>query len=91
MPLYEYEVSGTGQRYEVMHSIHGELRTWRELSALLEIDGGEFEPDTPLIRILSGRVFVNGMLEDHSKGKVIQKDKARAGSSRSEGGCRHGS
>lgn len=74
MPLYEYEVSANGQRYEVMHSIHSELKTWEELSDLLGIEVGAIEANTPVNRIVGGRVFVNGKLEDMSKGKVIQKD-----------------
>lgn len=87
MPLYEYEVSGTGQRFEVMHSIHNELKTWGELSSLLGVEIGEIQKDTPVNRILGGRVFVNGKLEDYSKGKVIQKDRLQKAPSCCGGGC----
>jgi hypothetical protein len=89
MPLYEYEVSGTGERFEVLHSIHGEVKTWGEVSLLLGTEIGHIRSDTPVSRVPGGRIFVNGNLADHSKGKVIQKDTPPKALSCCGGGCHH--
>jgi hypothetical protein len=87
MPLYEYEISSTGQSYEVMHSIHREVRTWKELAELLGLELGGIKADTPVSRLFVGRIFVNGNLEDLSKGKVIQRTKPIEPQSCCRGGC----
>lgn len=74
MPIYEYEVKGTGARFEVMHPARLEVLTWRELKQFLGDSQDTYEDDLPVEKIISGRIFVNGNLEDLSKGKVIQRN-----------------
>jgi hypothetical protein len=73
MPLYDYELSATKEKFEVMHSINRKIATWGDLCQELGLPMGKTDPSTLVSRIWNGRVFVNGNLEDLSKGKVIQK------------------
>jgi len=89
MPLYEYELETTKERYEVIHSIKITVSTWGELAEILGVDVGTISKHTPVSRIVGGRVFVNGNLEDLSKGKVIQKDTKPRLPTCCGGGCGH--
>ena len=89
MPLYEYEIEGTGRRYEVLHSIAREFTTWRELAEALDVEIGSIGLNTPVTRLMGGRIFVNGNLEDLSKGKVVQKERLPKPPSGCTGGCGH--
>lgn len=73
MPLYDYELSSTKEKFEVMHSINRKITTWGDLCLELGLSIGETDPSTLVTRVWNGRVFVNGNLEDLSKGKVIQR------------------
>lgn len=73
MPVYEYSCPENGESIEVLHEIDRVIVTWRELC---DVDGRELggtDPDAPVERILRGRIFVTGNLEDLSKGKVVRK------------------
>ncbi len=53
MPTYEYYCEANGQTVEVMHSMSRELETWGEVCELAEIDTGDTQADSPVIRQLS--------------------------------------
>jgi hypothetical protein len=89
MPIYEYELEATKQRYEVIHSIDKAVSTWKDLALLLDVPVGDLGLDSPVKRIIGGRVFVNGNLEDLSKGKVVQKEAKRSLPTCCGGGCGH--
>jgi hypothetical protein len=77
MPLYEYEITGTDLRYEVLHSITEHLTTWGELATVVGVPVGTLDMATPVTRLVGGRIFVNGNLTDLSKGKVVQRAPSR--------------
>jgi hypothetical protein len=89
MPLYDYKICETGQVVEVMHSSSTEISTWGELAQLIgrELEG--LQSDGAVIRQITGRVFVNGNLEDLSQGKVVQKSPNRLRGGCCGGGCGH--
>ncbi len=53
MPTYEYYCEANSQTVEVMHSMSRELETWGEVCELAEIDTGDTQVDSPVIRQLS--------------------------------------
>ncbi len=89
MPIYDYQVCVTGEVFEVMHSSSIELTTWGELAQLLGKELGSLPSETPIVRQIAGRVFVNGNLEDLSKGKVVQETPKRLRVECCGGGCGH--
>lgn len=78
MPIYEYELEATKQRYEVIHPVGKVVASWKDLAPLLGMPLGDISLDSPVKRIIGGRVFVNGNLGDLSKGKVVQKEAKRS-------------
>ena len=69
MPIYEYEISGTGKRYEVIHSANSELKTWGDLSKLLDVEIGSIQADTPVNRTIGGRLSVSSKTDS----TIVQK------------------
>jgi hypothetical protein len=54
MPTYDYRCDANGETLEVRHAMHGNIRTWGELCALLEREPGTTPADVPVRRIISG-------------------------------------
>ncbi len=64
MPLHEYVLQTTKDKFEVIHSFNTTVSTWGELAEILVVDVGNTSADTLLSRILGGRIFMNENLEN---------------------------
>jgi hypothetical protein len=74
MPIYEYYCPDNQQTIEVIHKVEVTLKSWAELCELARTPIGLTPPNTPIERTINGRYFVNGKIEDLSKGKQNTKD-----------------
>ena len=56
MPFYTYLCPANGRQEEAMHGMSRTLTTWRELCEAAGLEPGDTPPDSPVEKVISGRI-----------------------------------